>query len=255
MQRIGTLIDKLKEQYDAHAGANALLLTTQMLINELSTAADAGVEQHDFVSVLMPAKPVLPQQTQEAEAAVQPEEKAVEPLMWQPDQEEVEDTVASPEESATEEQPEPEAKPLPKENKKPLEFINAQQWLFDIETEIPTLAQQPSETVQLNEANSEAETLNDKLKSEQKELASVLKETPIKDLKKAIGINDRYQFINELFRGDESMFERSLKTINSFHIYGEAEYWIKRELKLKLGWNEESETVKHFDHLVRRRFS
>jgi len=81
-----------------------------------------------------------------------------------------------------------------------------------------------------------------------------LKDGPIKDLKKAIGINDQYLFINELFRGDQTMYERSIKTINSFNIYGEAELWIKRELKLKLGWNESSDVVRLFDQLVRRRF-
>ena len=71
----------------------------------------------------------------------------------------------------------------------------------------------------------------------------------------AIGINDRYLFINELFRGDETMYERSLKTINGFTIFPEAQYWIQRELKVKLGWNERSETVDHFHQLVRRRFA
>jgi hypothetical protein len=51
------------------------------------------------------------------------------------------------------------------------------------------------------------------------------------------------------------MYERSIKTINSFNIYGEAELWIKRELKLKLGWNEGAEAVHLFDHLIKRRFS
>ena len=83
----------------------------------------------------------------------------------------------------------------------------------------------------------------------------VLKETPVKDLRKAIGINDRFLFIHELFRGDENMYERSIKTINNFHIHAEAEYWISWELKLKLGWDGASTAVQHFDQLVKRRFS
>lgn len=98
-------------------------------------------------------------------------------------------------------------------------------------------------------------SLNDALNKPQKELSERLQETPIKDLKKAIGINDRYLFIQELFKGDEAMFERSLKTINAFSIYPEAEYWIRRELKTKLGWNEQSEATQAFNHLVKRRFS
>lgn len=79
--------------------------------------------------------------------------------------------------------------------------------------------------------------------------------SPIKDLRKAIGINDRYRFIHELFKGDETMFERSIKTINDFSIFPEAEFWVRRELKTKLGWNGDDALVQQFDQLVRRRFS
>ncbi len=68
-------------------------------------------------------------------------------------------------------------------------------------------------------------------------------------------MNDRYVFINELFRGDEVMYERSLKTINGFRIFAEAEYWIERELKVKLGWEEHKATTRLFYDLIRRRFS
>ncbi len=99
-------------------------------------------------------------------------------------------------------------------------------------------------------------SLNDKLKlNNTPELASKLQEEPIRDLRKAIGINDRYQFISELFRGDETMYERSIKTINSFNVYQEANYWIQREMIYKLGWDDNNPVVKHFTQLVKRRFS
>jgi hypothetical protein len=101
----------------------------------------------------------------------------------------------------------------------------------------------------------QTESLNEKLKEERVEVAAALQGTPIRDLKKAIGINDRFLFVNELFRGDENMYERSLKTINGFSIYPEAQYWIQRELKVKLSWPDNSEAVKIFDQLVKRRFS
>jgi|GEM_PF-94433 len=78
---------------------------------------------------------------------------------------------------------------------------------------------------------------------------------PIKDLRKAISISDRYLFINELFRGEESGYERSIKTINNFNVYQEARYWIDRELKVKMGWDDKSPAVKQFDSLVQRRFA
>lgn len=97
--------------------------------------------------------------------------------------------------------------------------------------------------------------LNEKLKEEKIELAALLKETPIADLRKAIGINDRFVFIQELFNGDETMYERCIKTINSFSTYQEAAGWIQRELKVKLGWKEVDINAQHFDQLVMRRFS
>ncbi len=100
----------------------------------------------------------------------------------------------------------------------------------------------------------ESDSLNEILKEDKEELSETLQNSPIKDLKKAIGINDRFLFINELFQGDETSFERSIKTINGFSIYAEAEFWIRRELKTKLGWDLQSESVKQFDALVKRRF-
>lgn len=133
---------------------------------------------------------------------------------------------------------------------------------FDAMEDTPTLAQyQPSKKdlklqKEINDLIGEQkETLNERLKENKKELAHMLKETPIKDLRKAIGVNDRFVFVNELFRGDETMYERSIKTINGFHILPEAEYWINRELKVKLGWDDYKDSVQHFYHLVRRRFS
>ncbi|GAC1526689.1 MAG: hypothetical protein NVS3B15_02870 [Sediminibacterium sp.] len=130
-------------------------------------------------------------------------------------------------------------------------------WLFDTPAEFPTMTHQDKlEYFELNEVMVDtSESMNEKLKEERMEVAAVLQGAPIRDLKKAIGINDRYLFVNDLFRGDENMYERSMKTINAFTIYPEAQYWIERELKVKMGWKENSDTVKLFDQLVKRRFS
>jgi hypothetical protein len=86
-------------------------------------------------------------------------------------------------------------------------------------------------------------------------LSAKLNDSPVRDLRKAVGINDRYLFISELFRGDETMYERSIKTINNFSIFQEAFYWMERELKLKLAWDQEKYSTQLFYQLVRRRFS
>ena len=128
-------------------------------------------------------------------------------------------------------------------------------WQYDPLTDIPTLSPQPTKEINDVMGRNGSSSLNDKLRSEVIELRSALNDTPVRDLKKAIGINDRYVFISQLFRGDEVMYERSLKTINAFRILPEAEYWMERELKVKLGWDENREATKLFYNLVRRRFA
>jgi hypothetical protein len=78
---------------------------------------------------------------------------------------------------------------------------------------------------------------------------------PIKDLKAAIGINDKFQFIATLFGGDEKAFEQAVKTINGFKIYAEAHFWIKSNLREQNKWDDTTDVVKAFDLLVKRRFA
>ncbi|MBL7749962.1 MAG: hypothetical protein JNN29_01195 [Chitinophagaceae bacterium] len=125
---------------------------------------------------------------------------------------------------------------------------------YDPILEIPTLTHQKTSR-EINEALAEQNTsINDRLSVPKSEVGGTLIGDPVQDLRKAIGINDRFTFISELFRGDEAMYERSLKTINNFGVHSEAEYWISRELEIKLGWDAGSETVIHFYQLVKRRF-
>ncbi len=134
--------------------------------------------------------------------------------------------------------------------------VSHQPWMGDPLVEIPTLSHQTGNREINDLIGSNTTSINDKLKpGSQTELGSTLKGSPVKELRKAIGVNDRFVFINELFRGDEPMYERSIKTINNFRILPEAEYWMERELKIKLGWDDSREIVQHFYQLVRRRFS
>ena len=115
--------------------------------------------------------------------------------------------------------------------------------------DLPIIAQQHT-VLEINDITQQSNELNEKYNR-----TETLLETPLKDLKKGIGLNDKFLFINELFRGDEIMYERSIKTINSFAIYPEAQYWIERELTTKIGWDTKNDTVQHFYNLVKRRFS
>lgn len=116
----------------------------------------------------------------------------------------------------------------------------------------PDTLDKPKELHEILAARVVAQPQN--LPNKPKILAESLGGEKITDLKKGIAINDRFRFIKSLFRGDENLFDRSVKTINNFNILQEAEYWMQRELLIKLGWNEEDELVQQFYLLVRRRF-
>ena len=90
---------------------------------------------------------------------------------------------------------------------------------------------------------------------EKKEVAEKIALEPIKDLRGAIGINDKFQFMEELFNKDESLFESSIKTINAYKNFAEAQFWIKQNLRNKFNWDDDAKTVIAFDQLVKRRFS
>ena len=246
MERIEALIKKLKEQFDQQADPNLMAGTVQLLSFELSKITTANRQNLGTSKVAV----VLPTSSSTINSLY--EKYAPKPAVVQ---EPV--SVATP---ATQEVSIPavqEIKETVLVDQGSLSVVqkNGQlDMVFDPMMEIPTLSQQVK-SKEVNEMDLPGESLNDKLKQGKTELIEVFKETPVKDLRKAVGINDRFLFINELFRGDENMYERSIKTINSFSIFPEAEYWISRELKVKLGWNNESEAVLLFDQLVRRRFS
>ena len=241
MERVGAFIHKLQEQFQQNATAEQLAVTVQLLLAELQQQASVQSNAGKKISVIMP----LVNRTisvAEQNEVVQTAETAGPKLT-------IAATHITKEQTPVISWPEitlQHVVPPKQENN----------WHVDPVVDIPTLAHQNKELVELNEVMVDTtESLNERLRADKKELGAVLHDAPIRDLKKAIGINDRYLFINELFRGDETMYERSIKTINSFNILPEAEYWIQRELKLKLGWPEDSEAVQQFDQLIRRRFS
>ena len=230
MERIEALINKLKEQFEQGADISKLRHTVHMLQSELAQVQQGESRQLGTSKVAV----VLPKNF---ENAVQ-QEKENHKSSGSPAVQEIKETVLVEDDAVSRVQK------------------NGQlDMVFDPLREIPTLSHQLQEKKISESSSSTDETLNDRLRHGKAELMEILRETPVKDLRKAVGINDRFLFVNELFRGDESMYERSIKTINNFSIYPEAEYWINRELKVKLAWDENTEIVKQFYQLVKRRFS
>jgi len=250
MERIQALIDKLHYQKQQNCNPAQLLFTVQLLHSELLQLQQRnGTLGSSKVAVTLPVNMNFSEEVPRSPIAEikeeRPEPVETTPVM-QPASRQNEYSLPRPVLNGN----------VPEE---PVSrFAQTQQVLnpaLSVATEAPTLSQYPSRK-EVNEVIAEKkESLNDRLKQDKTEVAHLLKDSPIKDLRKGIGINERFTFVRELFRGDDAFYERSIKTINSFHIFSEAEYWCDRELKYKIGWDEDKEVVKHFYQLVRRRFS
>jgi len=250
MERLQQLINQLQEQHDRKSDPSHMLQTLRLLEAELALlSTQAAVSKGSAkVAVMMPSSMKI----YSGQAAMQEVRTAAVGAAAS--------VAAPPVVSVPPPPPAPEVRLAPDPGNPPRPSAKEQEkgpWPYDPLAEIPTLlAQQQKQPRELNDViGNNGSSLNDKLRSDRLELKSALNDTPVRDLKKAIGVNDRFVFISQLFRGDEVMYERSLKTINGFRILPEAEYWMERELKVKLGWDETREIVKHFYQLVKRRFS
>lgn len=252
MERVETLVNILVEKLQKKASVNEMLTTVKMLESELQhiktiTPPDAQATS----TAINISKQIMPEKLPDYLPTVEPEEEKIVEVL-QMDEAEMEAELE-------------EIKKTTEERNK-FTIQNKPAPVFDYLDDIPTLANrqmEPNPSTPILQAKeiheilpvNNAASVNETLRSTKNELSDTLQDAPVKDLRKAIGINDRFVYLKELFRGDEAMYERSIKTINAFAIYPEAEYWIRRELKLKLGWDDKNETVKQFDQLVRRRFA
>ena len=262
MEKITALIDKLQELKNKDAALSDLAYYTQLLYAELMCAKGSLEREKPSVrkkvAVIMPGYQSRATVNEAPAAEAEEGPKMEEHLISQEQkiniekppvkEEKVEETVSPRPFNVTREAIEKES-PVPKT-------------LFDAPAQPVYHAPRPPAPLlnmngkELNEVIADNKpSLNDRLKSENVELAVRINgTTQVKDLTKAIDINDKFLFINELFRGDRNMYDRSIKTINECSDLVSAEYWIERELKIKLGWQERDNTVQQFYQLVKKRF-
>jgi hypothetical protein len=174
MERIETLIAKLKEQFDQQAGPALLLVTVQQLQNELSQlqpVPSSKILGTSKVAVMMPSGmnhvPVEYEKYAPKPKAIEESVKEIKEIKVV---KEIKEAIVA--------------------DKSSVSIVNDNGQLdmaFDPMTEIPTLSHQV-----LQEASTRVESVkpvpqllpesvNDKLKQVKTELFEVLKETPIKD--------------------------------------------------------------------------
>ena len=73
----------------------------------------------------------------------------------------------------------------------------------------------------------------------------------IADLRKAIGLNDKFLLLRDLFNGDVPLYERTIDALNSFEDLDECMIYIVENFR----WNPDSEGAKMLVSLIERKLS
>jgi hypothetical protein len=112
-----------------------------------------------------------------------------------------------------------------------------------------------AETIEILQNNPVADT---KIIEEEKNPEPVVIQkstsTRLADIKAAIGINDKFQFANELFQGNMQEYEIGIQQLNSSENIDSAMVYFNSLQKL-YNWDLENETVKRLLSIVEKRYS
>ncbi len=106
-------------------------------------------------------------------------------------------------------------------------------------------------------AISSAQILSDRFKGRttlhetfQSATGTIAQSRPVESLMTAIGINDRFTFIRELFNNDGQLYEQTVHTLNDAGNFNEAyNYMIQH-----FDWDMDSEAVQLLLEIIRRKF-
>jgi hypothetical protein len=118
------------------------------------------------------------------------------------------------------------------------------------ETKVVPITTEPSRPA----ASEQRESLHEKLTrvvTASESLAEKMENNPIPDLKRAITLNQRFQFSRELFKGNNQDYEVAIDKLNSSTREDAMQHLAN--LRSKYAWSDESAVTSDFVELVERR--
>lgn len=88
------------------------------------------------------------------------------------------------------------------------------------------------------------------------EISDKLSITAIKDIKKAMSINERIFTIKELFGGSQESFDKTISSLNEFMSYDDAKNYLSENVVNENNWldPDKSKKVKKFMKLISRKY-
>lgn len=88
----------------------------------------------------------------------------------------------------------------------------------------------------------------------QTDLADKLRQQPIGSIRSAMGINEKYIFLQTFFKGDSNAFDTMISILDEARTYNEARAIMEDHIPTILMNDEQKEVLEKFDQLLKRRF-
>lgn len=99
--------------------------------------------------------------------------------------------------------------------------------------------------------NHDVQTLADRLSAPRNVASELRRSEPVADLRSAVGINDRFLMIRDLFGGDGAACDRMMATLNEFQTIDDCMIYIAENY----AWNPNSDGAKLLVELLERKFA
>lgn len=147
--------------------------------------------------------------------------------------------------------------------KKPEFIIEKPQEEKEEETEEVTQAEQEEQTDDKKENEASPEIVADKFHSKKfvhddiaknnmkKDVSSKMQSKPIPDINSAIGLNDKFIFIRELFHNNKDQYHETIQILNNFDTFKNAVEYLNENFD----WDSEDPNFERLKELVRRKFA
>lgn len=78
---------------------------------------------------------------------------------------------------------------------------------------------------------------------------------PAADIRELVSVNDKYQFITELFQGNRSAYEKVMENLNKFETALQAQNWLHSRVFNQYNWDEDSDAVQIFYDTINQFFA
>lgn len=115
--------------------------------------------------------------------------------------------------------------------------------------------EEETQTSLLDAIGTDDESINESLMDEDdNSLASKMQKSPLSDIKEAVGMNDRFSYINELFEENTEAYNRAIEQLNTLNNKVEAKEQLS-EMAVQYDWDLENKLVQKFVEIVERRYS